>query len=262
MKTSKISWASQPTDDVSLMTAVHGCFPGSTAPAVRAEALIASHVPKKHIKDVAQIMEMAWWDYRRMAPGHNFMLFAHTYYNAFRRAAGKILAHRTTWNSDDNHVGLIGPGQMRFTANDIFDRDQRHITGMWRAMLASNSLGIPYDWFCRLGFEVAIDHKWQRLPQPFQLYGEKMGAKILDRWEVVRFDRLILAKHPMFHEKNYGGLPIQDSYRSWLIDEIGDQKRKVPAVMNAVFTARHIPEDLARQAFSSSVVNRAKVLAS
>ena len=71
-------------DDLAVLNAVHGGFPGSAVPAARIEALVAAHVPRPYFKDLADVYGSKWWDYRRTAPGHCFMLFVHHYHRQFR----------------------------------------------------------------------------------------------------------------------------------------------------------------------------------
>lgn len=238
------------------MNSVQGAFPGSVLPSIRIEALIAAHVPKKHIKDVAEIYDLRWWDYRRLAPGHSFMLFCHNYYRAFRLAAKKYLAYQRRHDLK----GIVGPGAMMRTADGIWEMDASHITGMWKAMLTADMLGMPYDMFCKIAMEVATVDGWKRLPQPRQLYNEKMGARILMEWDQLRANRIFTACHPLYRTENYEGLKMQDDYREWLIDEIRDFDRKVPALLNAIWVSEQLPEALARQNFPANVINRAATL--
>ena len=154
-------------DDCNTMVRLHGIFPCGTTPSAQIEGLIAAHVPRRHIKDASGVYETRWWDYRLMSPGHSFMLFTHTYYKSFKAHAKTFMAHRN--RTTKKNIGFIGLGEMFHTAEDIWQRDQRHITGMWNAMLAADALGIPYDHFCRLAFQTAIDQKWTRLPRPNQI---------------------------------------------------------------------------------------------
>ncbi len=250
--------ASDRIDDLILVNSVQGAFPGSVLPSTRIEALIAAHVPRKQIADVADVYAMRWWDYRRLAPGHSFMLFAHTYYSSFRLSARKFLAHR---HRDHAKVALVGAGQIQFKAEEVWDRDQAHITGLWKAMLTADSLGMPYDQFCRLGFNVAIDTAWTRLPNPWQLYSEKMGAMIYDAWLKAQEDRIFFARHPIYSVENYAGSPLQDEYRSWLIEQIQGRDHKLPALVQAVYQNPQLPEAEALQLFPASVMKRASLLA-
>ena len=250
--------AADPTDDPVIITSLHGMFPGSVLPAARIEGLIAAHVPRKHIRQVSDVYEFKWWDYRRLSPGHSFMLFTETYYKAFRLAARKFLAHRT---STGRPVALVGSGEMYYRAADIWDRDARHITGMWNAMLTADSLGIPYDRFCQLAFQIATDQAWTRLPRPSQLYSDKMGAQILQAWLDLREERFFYARHPIYRVDNYAGTPLQDEYREWLIDELKGKASLVSPLASVVFMTPQIPESLAAAHFPQQSIYRARLLA-
>ncbi len=250
--------ALEPTDDPVIITSVHGAFVGSVMPAARLEGLIAAHVPRKHIKDVADVYAHKWWDYRRLSPGHSYMLFIHCYYRAFKLAARTVLAHRA-----HNHAlkALIGGGEVQFRPEEIWERDKSHITGMWKAMLVADALGMPYDRFCGLSFQVALDTAWTRLPRPQQLYSEKLAAQTLESWVELKKERLIIARHPLYKVENYGGAPVQDEYREWLIEAIGERDNKIVPVSTAVYTQPQLPESLAALHFTPAVMNRARLLA-
>jgi len=264
---STIFSASDPTDDLITINAVHGAFPYSAMPSWKIENIIAAHVPRNQIKDVADTYPHRWWDYRRMQPGHSFMLFAHTYYRYFRQAGRKVLSLRDrSGRRADLGVhqmsALVGVGEMQFSANEIWDRDQAHITGMWKAMLTCDALGLPYDVFCRTSFQHAIDTAWKRLPRPQQLYSEKFAAHVYDKWLALADDRVFLARHPIYKVENYVGTPLQDEYRSYAIRTLQGCKNVVPHLSEVVFRSPQIPEALAASHFPARAMQRAKLLAS
>lgn len=250
--------ATDPTDDLITLNAVHGAFYGSSMRPERLEGLIAAHVPKSQIKDVSDVYAYKWWDYRRMSPGHSFTLFADRYYRHFRLAAKKMIAHR---KRNQYQAALIGVSQVQFQAESIWDRDHGHITGMFKAMLTADALGIPYDRFCALAFQTAIDTAWKRLPNPSQLYSPKMGAQILDAWDTLSGERLFIADHPIYLVENYAGTPLQDEYRVWLINHIKRRDKTVPALSQVVYGKPQLPEALAQQHFSQQALNRARLMA-
>lgn len=226
--------------------------------APKIEALIAAHVPHTHIKDVAAVYQHKWWDYRRMSPGHCFMLFTHCYYRAFRLAARKFLAYRAR---DHRMIALVGGGQVQFRADEIWERDKSHISGMWNAMMTADALGMPYDRFCAMAFQIALDTAWTRLPRPSQLYSDKLAAKTLQSWLDLRSERLMFAKHPLYRVENYAGTELQDSYREWLVDEIKNQSGAVQALAEVVYRNPQLPEAYAAQHFPAHAMNRARLIA-
>lgn len=252
-------------DDAILMASVQGAFHGCNLPAARIEGLIASHVPKKHIVDVADVWARKWWDYRRLTPGHSFLLFAHHYYNAYRIGARTFIdiRKRTPWTQKGKGgLGLLGPAAVQYRVDEIWDREPKHITGLWTAMLTCDALGMPYDRFCQLANQVAVDTAWQRLPLPAQLYSEKMGAQVLDRWIELTKDRMILPRHPLFKLENYASLPVQDEFQDWLLDQLKRrQGDPVNALANVVYRTPQLPESVAAAEFAPAVMQRARLLA-
>lgn len=250
-------------DDAVLMAAVQGAFFGANLPAARIEGLIAAHVPKKHIAEISDVYGTKWWDYRRLSPGHSFLLFAHHYYASFRRAARRFNAERARANASGKHglgAALIGVGAVQFKVEEIWDRDAAHITGMWNAMRVADGIGIPYDQYCQLGNEIALEQLWKRLPTPAQLYSTKMGAQILDRWEQKIKGRFFTATHPLYKLDHYAGLEVQDSYRRWLVERLGERPDPTTSIATVVFRTPQLPERIARLNFPAQTVERARLL--
>ena len=246
------------------MAAVQGAFFGSNLPAARIEGLIAAHIPRKEIVGVAASYGTKWWDYRRLTPGHSFLLFAHHYYKAYKISARKVLAERARQKaSTRNQMGaaLIGVANVQFSVEEIWDRDKGHLTGMWNAMLMADELGIPYDTYCRLGNQAAIDGLWKRLPRPSHLYGNKIGAALLNSWETLSRDRLFTAKHPLYSLDNYAGLPVQDAYQEWLIEQLKERGDPTTALATVVYRSPQLPEAKAKAEFPATALNRARLMA-
>jgi hypothetical protein len=244
---------------------VQGAFYGSALPSVQIEALIAAHVPRIHIKDVAEIYGHRWWDYRRLAPGHSFYLFTHHYYQSIRIAARRMLSahkHDRAGAKGVRRVETIyGPALVQQDVRDVWERDKAHISGLWKAMLVADAIGMPYGEFCRIACKVAIERLWKRLPRPSQLYSDKLGAYVLDEWERLQAERLFFANHMMYAEDNYAKLPVQDAYREWLVAHIQKQDSPITGLMEAVYVRQQLPEDLAAGIFPANAMKRARLLA-
>lgn len=225
----------------------------------RIEALITAHVSRSYIQEVGQVFDYKWWDYRRLAPGHSFMLFAHTYYRHYRLAARKLLRSSTR---DHRLIALKGKAAGAYTAGEIWDRSSIHLTGMWKAMLTADALSMPYDTYCELAMRIAIDTAWSNIPQPNQIYSDKMGAMIYDEWLKIRSERLFCATHPIYRSEYFmEDVEFIVDYREWIIDEIKDQDRIVPALASVVYDRKQIPEELAEQHFPLPALQRAKLIA-
>ena len=246
------------------MAAVQGAFYGANLPAVRLEALIAAHVPKKHIVDVARSYSTRWWDYRRLTPGHSFHLFAHHYYKALKVSSRQSLWHKPLrGQKGDPGAGsrILGVNSVHWTTDTIWERDSKHITGMWTAMSVADAAGIPYEHYCRLANQTALDTLWKRLPTPAQLYSQKIGPAVLSKWEGMVASRMILASHPLYRLENYAGLPVQDEYHQWLVERIQERSDPAPALANCIYRTPQLPETLAVREFSQATVNRARLMA-
>lgn len=257
------SCLNQPVDDSTTAAAVCGAFYGCTQPAAAIEGLIASHVPRKQIAEVADIYDRRWWDYRRLAPGHSFYLFAHHYYRGTKIAAKKMISERAKGFTREGCImfGLEGPALVEMDAGGLWDRDQAHITGLWKAMLVADALGIPYGEFVRLACKVAVDRLWRRLPRPSQLYSDNLAVYVMEEWDALRASRFFAAQHPIFDIANYDGRPMQDAYRDYLIEQVKKVDGKAPALASVLYFRPQLPLDLAQQHFPKQLLDRADDLA-
>lgn len=252
-------------DDPITMIGVHGDFYGAAVPAARTEAMLAASINREHFDNTADILVDRWWDYRRMAPGHSFYLFAHHYYRAVTVARRKFVheVYNTFTEQDDRKkmLAIVGKSLAQQSAEDIWDTDKWHVTGMWKAMLIADAFGIPYDFFVQTACVKARELGWKHIPRPAQLYSDAIAVAVTNEWEKMRSEKLFMAKHPIYSVDNYAGLELQDAYRDWLVKNIAEQRNKVTALMVAIYDRRQLTEEIALDHFSPTLVTRARLLA-
>lgn len=263
---------SRPHDNWELITGLFGGFEGALHPSSRIEAMIAAHVRRDHMGDITTVYDSRWWDYRRLSLGHSFMMFTRDFYASFRRAARQAMGQLGPLRGPDGKVAdgrlvrryqsLRGTLARDLTEKDIWDKDRPYIATMWKAMVAADLFGIPYPQFCQIGFRVASDHKWERVPSPRHLYSDRMAALIVNGWEELTSQRAITAKHPMYLVENYEGHPVQDAYREWLIRTVSRRQDDIAIPLSiVVFDRPQLPEDMALAAFGANTLRRARSMA-
>lgn len=253
------SWLKQPVDDCLTALSIHGGIIGLNLPAAGIETLLAANITPARFKETADNYSTKWWDYRRLAPGHSFMLFAHHYYRASSEIARKMLFEK---RRDKKMLALVGAGVLQWSSDGIWEREKGHLSGLWNGMTVADQYGMPYDQFCTLTCRAALDNAWSRAPMPNQIYSPKLAAIAVNNWEDMSAKKVTLARHPMFKQENYVGAPVQDEYREWLVGQISKSERLVPTLASAVYQHRHLPEAIARAHFPDEAMKRAEILAS
>jgi len=248
----------EPQDNNFVLSEVLGGFTGVAVSSDRIEQLMAGHIPKEHFNELAETAQTKWWDYQRMAPGHAFMFFCHNYYKFFKIHGNKMLAHK---NASNEKRFIVGPNQLQYRSAEIWERDQRHITGMFKGMLACDALYMPYDDYCSFAFRIAVERAWNRLPNPAQMYSDGLLDVIIAEWDDHKKVKIRLAVHPVYEVDNYCGLPIQDRYRDWLIERIQEHSNKMPAIHRAVYELKQLTEQDAYNYFPAKEVKRASIIA-
>jgi hypothetical protein len=258
-----------PHDDWSLNLQMFGRFEGVNAPSSRLEALMMAHIKKQHFSDFVNVYQNRWWDYRRLAPGHSFMLFSREYLTAMQRGARDFVNSRGPMRRKDGKVmtrgevasfnKLYGAVFNKQTEADVWERGSQYIVGLFKAMTMADMFGMPYSHFCTLAVRQALERSWTRVPQPWHLYSQQLGAETVNAWETLTTQRLITASHPTYLLDNYRGDPLQDAYHEWLIKQV--QRRGDDPAMSlsiALFDKPQLPIAIAEKHFDGSVIRRAR----
>jgi len=262
----------KPHDDWSLNVSLFGTFEGVNAPSSRIEALLMAHVKRQHFAGAVNCYASRWFDYRRLPFGHSFMLFSREYLTAMQRGARDFINSRGPMRTKTgkvmtraqvaSHMKLYGATFTKQTEADIWERDTRYIVGLFKAMTVADMFGMPYDLFCSLAIRQAMEANWTRVPQPSNLYGEKLAAETINLWDAHTSQRLVAAKHPFYSIEHYVGHPAQDDYHAYLVKQIMRRVDDIAIPLSIVlFDKPQLPLALAEQTFDASVIRRAKSLA-
>lgn len=160
-----------------------------------------------------------WFDYRFMSPVEATIAFA----DELTEAGKEVYAA----NFDSNKakffkINRISSGSsLVASANSVYatPKNKRLLAGYWRARQLADAIGMPY----RLWGVWALSQRlrnWKRgvMPQPTMLCDSRDAEKVMQRWLEERKVMTLTAQHPAFKLENYCGLPVQDEYHEFLIE--------------------------------------------
>lgn len=154
-----------------------------------------------------------WFEYRFMTPLAATQHFASLYSQGFK-------AHiRSTGDRDEAEVRQ-GLGLR------LFLKPNASLTELWHARQRADKFGPPYELLIEFGFDFARRGGWKNAPRPMQLFGST-GSDIAWPLEFEKFlnERLPLlidqfAGLPQYRIENYRYLPVQDEFRSYLVNRL------------------------------------------
>jgi len=229
-------------------------------------------IQEKHLKREPKVMDSRWWDYRTLHPSQATELFSWEYINAYK-AQMRRRDDLWSWPSDEQYVKWkhadlpddveIGFKNPKGTKPSLFligkreSSDIRRINAMWKARLASDALGIPYNIYCGSILHVTSSRDWTRLPQPGGM--DKKDYQDIAKAVWVRKQKVDIqyATNPIYLAERYSGLLIQDQYNQYLLDQAAQREHVEMALMTMIYIKRQLPEELARDRFGSDSVRRA-----
>lgn len=160
-----------------------------------------------------EVANKKWFAYRFMTPLAATRHFATLYSKGFKAYI--------RFNRDRDEAEL-----RQGLGSRIFQKPNASLTELWRARQRADELGLPYELLIEFGFEFARKGGWKNAPRPMQLFGSADSdiawpleiAKFLNEMLPVVIDRF--ADHPQYRIENYRHLPVQDEFRSYVIDHV------------------------------------------
>ncbi|MCV3243291.1 hypothetical protein [Mesorhizobium sp. ZC-5] len=160
----------------------------------------------------SDLVSLKWFDYRFMSPLDATKHFLAVYQDVFRRKFRQ-------------EVDAAGASSVSGAHRLHFDRDRRERTQMWVARQRADVTGMRYQEYIEAAFDFALQRKRERFPRPNQLH---FPGDANQYWQTFRVnfwnDRLdsglARVEHPAFRIENYCGLPAQDDYRAFVLNQV------------------------------------------
>lgn len=208
------------------------------------DEVVISEIKRDLLLREADLMGSKWFDYRILHPWQATALFL----EAYRSEHAWVMRKREDVNSHWFHKGIKATSLCRTTPTQM--------TALWKARQAADSIGVPYDYYCRTLLDWAEQRNWTHLPRVSQLYLEDHIQVVLVAWQDSLRTRLRIATEPCYH-REAGDEWHQVEYRRFLLDQVETKTHREFALASLIHRYEHLTEELATQRFGQAVVEKA-----
>ncbi len=169
-----------------------------TMSAVENDQFVRLNIEPDMVTEDATYMETKWWDYRAMHPLQATMHFIRVFY----AEAAPILTREVSRAAGNQAL-------FRSTTYDLVTQSRLNIRGWWRARMAADAMGVPYETYCRAAIKNFRDNvalmatakraltkgTKQELPWPTQLSTPFILKAAITQWEYDREKEFVLPEH-------------------------------------------------------------------
>lgn len=230
-----------------------GEFWGHDFSSPKLDGILAYCVPKKDLEVGRGLYDTKWWDYRFIHPGHAYLLFSADYVDTAKEwrtkfgvnpfAISKVTSNPIYRIEKAKRLGAHRVSELSDTPRDrVIPTPPIYRTSIWRAMCFADTYGVPYEQWIGYAFEHAFDEKWQHMPTPAGLYGQRTIEYILNRWEQDKSELMVMPENPRYLSANFVGDPTQIAFQKWLLGYI--KQRPNPPIALANFLTNEPLADL------------------
>lgn len=216
---------------------------------VELDAVMSDAIPRELLEKEANLLLSKWFDYR---PYHLWRSAA-IFLEAYRSEHAWVMRKREDITSHWFHKGI--------KAKTLHSLGSQQLIALWKSRQAADSIGAPYDFYCRELLNWAEHRNWTHLPRINQLYTDDHVEVVRDLLAKDQTARLRYATEPCFASESFVGELHQHEYHRYLIAQIKRRAHPVFSLGGAVFRRRHLPESVARDYFGDALVDEARRLA-
>lgn len=208
---------------------------------------IAIHIHSKSKKclDIEpELFKTKWFEYRHLHPTKATFLYAHHYQKAYKRHFGIIFDK----NRANNVLGtkkdpVLNKGAISF----------------WKGRVASDKLGIPYDFYISQGMSFLINEvKWKRIPRPSQLYDEAVIEEIDSRWKQKLRHTATMPLICHLSNDNVFCTQTKQEVERWLCERLQTRRNAHLMLSDYIYEKKIVSETIALEFFSSEELQKAK----
>lgn len=232
------------------ITRVFGEFPGFDLSDDKCEELLVRYIDRAQYGEVeSDLYSTKWFDYRRLHPIKASYLYTSAYFKAYS------LEMKVRF--DVNRGEYMRP--VKGYKDDMFAiKAARHYSALWKGRQAADSLGTPYDFYCRTIMRWAEENNWRHLPRPEHMYSTKVKDVVAERWSEEISTKLIFPQDPYYHAANYNGCDQQDVFHRY-IEQAVERRQKKALILSQVID-KYIPKSNAIEIFGSALIEEAASL--
>lgn len=172
-------------------------FKGSDYSAVMADKFVRSAIDEEVVAKDVKLMDRKWWDYRTMHPTVATFYFFHLWKKIAQGYLAKYVSTRDAIQFQHKAPYMSLPACKPAS-----------ITAFWKARMAADAIGVPYEVYLRVAFQHFYDnyHSFasvanaggeQHMPYPVQLVSETIMQKAIEEWEQCQAVEVRMPESPL-----------------------------------------------------------------
>lgn len=209
------------------------------------DSVVIDAVPRELLTREPDLMRSKWFDYRILHPWQATAIFL----EAYRSEHGWIMRKREDFTTHWFKRGI--------TLARLHNAKPGQMVSVWKARQAADSIGAPYDFYCRSLLDWAEKRNWENLPRMNQLYSDDHIAVSKEMWEDGKRYRLRTATEPCFH-RDAGDEWYQRDYRLFLVEQVRMRSCPEFSLATLVYQHEHLSERDVVQHFGESALRQAR----
>jgi hypothetical protein len=216
------------------------------------DVLAWTRINKEWLELERGLMTSKWFDYRFLHPVQATLVYANAFHKAYRAAFASTIDHRAA-----EHIRL-------FDEATLFEPESKahkiRLAGLWRGRQVADAIGMPYEVYCTMALKETLRYWKQRyLPQPAQIYSERIVERVVEAWAERQKAILMFSRLPIYRNERYLGTQPQNDHHEWLFTQA--QLRADPVSWVGEFVRQElIPAAKVRSRFESETIERIRDL--
>ncbi|KJZ17441.1 hypothetical protein TW86_04095 [Halomonas sp. S2151] len=205
-------------------------------------------IPRDLLVKEADLMGAKWFDYRTLHPWQATALFL----EAYRSEHAWVMRKREDVTNFWFHKGI--------KCSKLHNAGKHQMVAIWKARQAADTVGCPYDFYCRELLDWAEQRCWTNLPRMNQLYSDDHLQVMTEKWETSKRVKLRTATDPCYM-RDAGDEPHQQAYREFLVAQARRRFSPEYALANLVYDKQHLNEDDVIEHFGPDTLRACKRVA-
>lgn len=202
-------------------------------------------IPSHLLEKEKELNKVKWFDYRKLNNVASTSLFFLLYLKVYREFFAKEFDVDDAVNQIPDFCDESG--EVNMTTRLFF----------WVARQTADSLGCKYEFFIRTAFKRVYEFGWSYLPTPEQMTSMDAVEDIKDAWNDWKKVSLQLASNPCFLAKAYCGLPEQNAYHDYLVEQVNSRVQRTYMIARVVYQEKLIPIGKAEELFGKEELDSA-----
>lgn len=211
----------------------------------RYDELALFKINEKVLAGESELFQSKWFDYRHLHPTQATYLFAAHFTAEYRKMYQKIR---------DCERGKYITGSK---GKDAMDKGTT--LGFWKGRQAADKIGMPYGLYIgsAMRFLVGVN-TWQRIPNPTQLYSDKVKEFMTTEWvNLLNYD-IITPETAHLSDDNAFCIQCKHDIERWLLERIVERKNPHYSLAHFMFEKKLISAETALRYVSSELIERAR----